>query len=145
MPWHSWPSSPATTLKAGLKSSPENKDKKQSGSQKPATVKRLRYPFADVEEEQQQAGVKQTNYLHLRIQQRNGRKTLTTLQGLSQDVDIKRLLKAVKKSFACNGTAVDDPEHGEILQLQGDQRLKLAEFLVVEGIAKKADIKVHGF
>ncbi|KAF7729862.1 putative RNA-binding protein eif1AD [Apophysomyces ossiformis] len=102
-------------------------------------------PFADVEEEQQQVGVKQSNYLHLRIQQRNGRKTLTTLQGLSSDVDTKKLLKAVKKVFACNGTVVEDPEHGEVLQLQGDQRLKLAEFLVTEKIAKKQDIKVHGF
>ncbi|KAI8973715.1 translation initiation factor SUI1 [Mycotypha africana] len=99
-------------------------------------------PFADVEEEQ---GVTHTNYLHLRIQQRNGRKTLTTLQGLPKEIDTKRLLKAVKKAFACNGTVVEDEEHGEIIQMQGDQRQKMAEFLVSEGIAKKSDIKVHGF
>lgn len=87
-------------------------------------------------------------YLHLidlRVQQRNGRKTLTTLQGLPKEIDSKRLLKAVKKAFACNGTVVEDEEHGEIIQMQGDQRFKMAEFLVSEGIAKKADIKVHGF
>ncbi|GAA5794876.1 translation initiation factor SUI1 [Helicostylum pulchrum] len=99
-------------------------------------------PFADVEEEQ---GVNPTNYLHLRIQQRNGRKTLTTLQGLPKEIDSKRLLKAVKKAFACNGTVVEDEEHGHIIQMQGDQRMKMAEFLVSEGIAKKAEIKVHGF
>ncbi|GAA5814633.1 SUI1 [Mucor flavus] len=99
-------------------------------------------PFADVEEEQ---GVNTTNYLHLRIQQRNGRKTLTTLQGLPKEIDSKRLLKAVKKAFACNGTVVEDEEHGHIIQMQGDQRMKMAEFLVSEGIAKKAEIKVHGF
>ncbi|KAI9362329.1 translation initiation factor SUI1 [Pilaira anomala] len=100
-------------------------------------------PFADVEEEQ--GGGSTTNYLHLRIQQRNGRKTLTTLQGLPKEIDSKRLLKAVKKAFACNGTVVEDEEHGEIIQMQGDQRMKMAEFLVSEGIAKKAEIKVHGF
>ncbi|KAI8990336.1 hypothetical protein BDB01DRAFT_842042 [Pilobolus umbonatus] len=99
-------------------------------------------PFADVEEPQ---GGNTTNYLHLRIQQRNGRKTLTTLQGLPKEIDSKRLLKAVKKAFACNGTVVEDPEHGEIIQMQGDQRVKMAEFLISEGIAKKTDIKVHGF
>ncbi|CEP08372.1 hypothetical protein [Parasitella parasitica] len=83
--------------------------------------------------------------LDLRIQQRNGRKTLTTLQGLATEIDCKRLLKAVKKAFACNGTVIEDEEHGEIIQLQGDQRMKLAEFLVAEGIAKKDEIKVHGF
>lgn len=83
--------------------------------------------------------------IDLRIQQRNGRKTLTTLQGLPKEIDSKRLLKAVKKAFACNGTVVEDEEHGEIIQMQGDQRMKMAEFLISEGIAKKAEIKVHGF
>lgn len=54
-------------------------------------------------------------------------------------------MKAVKKAFACNGTVVEDEEHGHIIQMQGDQRMKMAEFLVSEGIAKKAEIKVHGF
>ncbi|CAO3584194.1 unnamed protein product [Absidia cylindrospora] len=99
-------------------------------------------PFADVEEE---SSPKATNYLHLRIQQRNGRKTLTTLQGLPTDYDAKKILKVFKKEFACNGKVVEDEEHGEVLQLSGDQRMKIAEFLVKEGIANKASIKVHGF
>lgn len=81
----------------------------------------------------------------LRIQQRNGRKTLTILQGLPKEYDAKKILKVFKKEFACNGTIVDDDELGEVLQLTGDQRLKIAEFLVKEDIAKKSDIKVHGF
>ncbi|KAA1469533.1 hypothetical protein DENSPDRAFT_835180 [Dentipellis sp. KUC8613] len=39
----------------------------------------------------------QQNYIHIRIQQRNGRKTLTTLQGLPKEYDAKKLLKAFKK------------------------------------------------
>ncbi|KAL1933873.1 hypothetical protein VTP01DRAFT_7963 [Rhizomucor pusillus] len=99
-------------------------------------------PFADVEEDRE---TKTSNYIHLRIQQRNGRKTLTTLQGLPKEYDAKKILKVFKKEFACNGTIVDDDELGEVLQLTGDQRLKIAEFLVKEDIAKKSDIKVHGF
>lgn len=83
--------------------------------------------------------------LDLRIQQRNGRKTLTTLQGLPTQYDNKKILKVFKKEFACNGTIVDDEELGQVLQLSGDQRLKIAEFLVKEEIAKKSEIKVHGF
>ncbi|CDO69535.1 hypothetical protein BN946_scf184785.g40 [Trametes cinnabarina] len=86
----------------------------------------------------------QQNYIHIRIQQRNGRKTLTTLQGLPKEYDLKKLLKAFKKEFACNGTLVDDEEAGQVIQLQGDQRLKISNFLVQEGIPK-ASIKVHGF
>ncbi len=81
----------------------------------------------------------------IRIQQRNGRKTLTTVQGLPSDLDQKRILKAFKKDFACNGNIVDDEDMGEVIQLQGDHRLKVQQFLVQEEIASKEKIKIHGF
>ncbi|KAG8895223.1 Eukaryotic translation initiation factor eIF-1 [Tulasnella sp. 417] len=84
------------------------------------------------------------NYLHIRIQQRNGRKSLTTLQGLGKEYDPKKLLKAFKKEFACNGTVVEDDQLGEVIQLQGDQRIKIKNFLVENGILASS-IKVHGF
>ncbi|CAG8604379.1 3302_t:CDS:2 [Acaulospora morrowiae] len=87
---------------------------------------------------------KQDNPKDIRIQQRNGRKTLTTVQGLPSDYDQKKLLKAFKKEFACNGTLVQDEELGQVIQLQGDQRLKVQNFLSEEGIDKKI-IKIHGF
>ncbi|KAI9225328.1 MAG: translation initiation factor SUI1 [Piptocephalis tieghemiana] len=99
-------------------------------------------PFADTGD--QEAG-QTTNYIHIRIQQRNGRKTLTTIQGLPEDLDQKRILKAFKKEFACNGSIVEDEEHGEVIQLQGDQRTKVVSFLVEEDITTKGMIKVHGF
>ena len=33
---------------------------------------------------------------------------------------------------ACNGTIVDSPEMGEVIQLQGDQRKDVQEFLTSE-------------
>lgn len=47
------------------------------------------------------------------------------------EYDPKKLLKAFKKEFACNGTIVDDEELGQIIQLQGDQRQKISMFLYV--------------
>ena len=85
-----------------------------------------------------------TDYIHIRIQQRNGRKTLTTLQGLPKQYDPKKLLKAFKKEFACNGTLVEDEKMGQVIQLQGDQRAKISNFLVENGL-DKSTIKVHGF
>ncbi|MCJ1298180.1 Eukaryotic translation initiation factor eIF-1 [Hypocenomyce scalaris] len=61
---------------------------------------------------------------------RNGRKTLTTVQGLPKKFDQKKILKVIKKKFACNGTIVNDTEMGEVIQLQGDQRKDVQEFLV---------------
>ncbi|KAJ3247586.1 Eukaryotic translation initiation factor eIF-1 [Borealophlyctis nickersoniae] len=81
----------------------------------------------------------------IRIQQRNGRKTLTTVQGLPADLDQKRILKAFKKEFACNGTLVQDEDLGEVIQLQGDHRLKIQSFLAGNSIVAKDKIKIHGF
>lgn len=52
-------------------------------------------PFADANkgsEDDVQDGL-----VHIRIQQRNGRKTLTTVQGLSSDYDLKKIVRACKK------------------------------------------------
>ncbi|KAI9472904.1 translational initiation factor eIF1 [Zychaea mexicana] len=105
----------------------------------------LNTPFDPFAEDEQEKAPKSAKHIHLRIQQRNGRKTLTTLQGLPKEYNNKKILKVFKKEFACNGTIVDDDELGEVLQLSGDQRLKIAEFLIKEEIAKKSEIKVHGF
>jgi translation initiation factor 1 len=85
------------------------------------------------------------NLVHVRIQQRNGRKTLTTVQGISQDYDLKRIVKVCKKEFACNGTVVDHPEYGEVIQLQGDQRNNISDFLIKVGLVRKDQLKMHGF
>ena len=79
-----------------------------------------------------------------RTQQRNGRKSLTTIQGINPKINKKVILKECKKKFNCNGTIVDDPELGQVIQLQGDQRKLVAQFLIDEKIAKKDVIKVHG-
>lgn len=49
-------------------------------------------------------------------------------------------------ALACNGTIVNDTEMGEVIQLQGDQRKDVQEFLVdkKEGLALDAKtIKVR--
>ncbi len=52
------------------------------------------------------------------------------MQGLPKKFDQKKILKVIKKKFACNGTIVNDTEMGEVIQLQGDQRKDVQEFLV---------------
>ncbi|ETI20457.1 translation initiation factor SUI1 [Cladophialophora carrionii CBS 160.54] len=89
------------------------------------------HPFAEADDDTGEAKQSQ-NYIHIRIQQRNGRKTLTTVQGLPKKFDQKKILKVIKKKFACNGTIVTDSEMGEVIQLQGDQRKDVQEFLVAK-------------
>lgn len=49
------------------------------------------------------------------------------------------------QEFACNGTVVEHPEYGEVLQLQGDQRENICQWLTKCGLAKSDQLKVHGF
>ncbi|KAI5075693.1 hypothetical protein GOP47_0009769 [Adiantum capillus-veneris] len=83
--------------------------------------------------------------VHIRVQQRNGRKCLTTVQGISKSFSYNKILKDLKKEFCCNGNVVNDLELGQVIQLQGDQRKNVAQFLVQTGVAKKEHIKIHGF
>lgn len=80
--------------------------------------------------------------------ERNGRKTLTTVQGLPKKFDQQKILKVIKKKFACNGTIVSDEALGQVIQLQGDQRKVVQEFLTdkKDGLGLDAtSVKVHGF
>lgn len=64
---------------------------------------------------------------------------------MPQELDFPKVLKALKKTFCCNGTVITDEEAGKVLQLQGDQRQNMLTFLTEEGIVKAKSIKVHGF
>ncbi|RWW29570.1 hypothetical protein GW17_00005903 [Ensete ventricosum] len=70
-------------------------------------------PFADASADDSGAGSKE--YVHIRIQQRNGRKSLTTVQGLKKEFSYNKILKDLKREFCCNGTVVQDPELGQVL------------------------------
>ncbi|KAJ1493053.1 eukaryotic translation initiation factor 2 [Baffinella frigidus] len=105
-------------------------------------------PFADAANSEAAGGGKAADvqYIHIRIQQRNGRKSITTVTGLASALDLKKILKAIKKEHCCNGTVLKDEEsEKEVLQFQGDQREAVRSFLVANEIASKDDVKVHGF
>lgn len=52
-------------------------------------------PFVDAKDGA--SGSAQEGAIHIRIQQRNGRKTLTTIQGIAEAYDKKRIAKVCKK------------------------------------------------
>lgn len=106
---------------------------------------KTRDPFGDADIEGGAVGSSNAAFIHIRIQQRNGRKTLTTVQGLSDDYDKRKIARCCKKEFACNGTVVTHPEYGQVIQFQGDQRERVRDFLVNMGFSNKDQIKVHGF
>ena len=54
-------------------------------------------PFADTADSDGTGTGLQEGLIHIRIQQRNGRKTLTTVQGIHPKFDLKKLVKVCKK------------------------------------------------
>ncbi|XP_038531055.1 eukaryotic translation initiation factor 1-like [Canis lupus familiaris] len=67
-------------------------------------------PFADSSMSDDLLPAGTEDYIHIRIQQRNNRKTL---QGVADDYDKKKLVKVFKKKFACNGTIIEHTEYGQ--------------------------------
>lgn len=89
-------------------------------------------------------GGRQANKVHLRLHQRNRRKCVLTVNGLAEDLDLKKICKYLKKALKCNGAVVKDDEYGDIIQLQGDHRQKVFDFLVSQQIVNKDLVVVHG-
>lgn len=55
------------------------------------------------------------------------------------------MLAFINQEFNCNGTVVEHPEYGEVIQLQGDKRDATKNFLVEVGIATADQVKVRPF
>ena len=63
--------------------------------------------FADLDEEmargEETLEKEAQSIVHIRAQQRNGRKSVTTVQGLPAQLPMKKLLKTLKRDLCCNG------------------------------------------
>lgn len=88
--------------------------------------------------------------IHIKIQQRNGRKSWTSIEGLDKlemggkqvDVFVENIAKNLKKKFNC-GASIKKPDY--IIQMNGDHREGIKEFLLKGGFANENQIKMHGF
>ena len=64
-------------------------------------------PLADIEDQLNQTKI------HIRIQKRNARKHICTVEGLEMEKkELKAMIKGMKKQFACNGNLVTDDKLG---------------------------------
>jgi translation initiation factor SUI1 len=80
----------------------------------------------------------------IQVVQRNGKKSTTSVIGLATDLDLKKIISHLKKTYKCNGFIANDPKLGEIITLTGDQRENVFKFLVDEQINKAGDITIKG-
>ena len=86
--------------------------------------------------------------VHIRLQQRNGRKTITIVHGIDDKYDLNKLTQVFKKEFACNGCVDDDKIYGKCIKLQGNHTKDIYDFLlevfVYDKVLDKSNIKIHG-
>lgn len=82
--------------------------------------------------------------VHIRIQARNRKKNILTIQGLDDDLDLKKICRHLRKNLQCNGAIVANEEHGNIIQLQGDHRNSVKAFLIESEICNTDQVIVHG-
>jgi translation initiation factor 1 len=89
--------------------------------------------------------------IHIKIQQRNGKKCWTLVEGLDKlntstttdtTVFMEKLITNMKHKFCC-GASLKKPEN--TIQMNGDHREEIKDFLLNNYELKTNQIKVHGF
>jgi translation initiation factor 1 len=94
------------------------------------------------------ATASRTNKIHVRAHQM-GRKWITTIEGMDDDLDLKRIARAMKGSFHCSAAVVTDEDSGEeVIKLSGNQKDDIREWLVAAEILTEREatdrLVLHG-
>lgn len=100
-----------------------------------------------------QANIQANDMIHLRIQQRNGKKCITTVEGLkdTKETPMKEIAQKMRKTFNCSASIVFAMVDGvkntkeKCIQLSGDKRNDIKKFLIDFKIVEENKIKIHGY
>lgn len=82
--------------------------------------------------------------IHIRVQAL-GKKSVTTIEGLDEDLDQKKIAKYIKRDFHCAATVVKlkdkDEDSPDIIKLQGNKAHELSEWLIENEVLTKEEAK----
>ena len=87
--------------------------------------------------------------IHIRFQ-KTGPRAISLIEGLDDDLDLKRIAKAMKKAFSCASSIhVDEKTQASYIKLQGDHRDNIKDWLLQEKIVEASEAKeriiIHGY
>ena len=90
--------------------------------------------------------------VHIRVFQRSARKRITTIEDLDRDLNLKKIVKAMRHEFCCTGNSekkekvlpTGETKIQKIIKLSGDQRDNVVKFLTDYSIVEKERIQIHG-
>jgi len=75
---------------------------------------------------------KEQQVIKIRVEKRKGHREVTVITGLdTKDPDLRKMVSELKSMLACGGTIKDDH-----VELQGDHRHRVKEFLISRGFAE---------
>jgi len=78
------------------------------------------------------------------VEKRGGKKCITNIIGMAEDLDLDKILSYLKKTYNCSGSIIKDNKYGEVMSFTGDQKENIYNFLIKEEIYKKDDIIIKG-
>ena len=91
--------------------------------------------------------VLQKKKIHIRFHQ-SGRRAITLIEGFEEDLDLKRISRALKKLFNCACSIHVDKDENEIIKLQGNHSVAVRDWIVEQEIIGKSEaadrIVIHG-
>lgn len=82
--------------------------------------------------------------IKISVNTRGTKKFITFIKGLDEDLNFKKILTALKKTYNCNGSILKDKEELNIIQLNGDHKKNVFEFLIANELATEDDIILSG-
>lgn len=83
--------------------------------------------------------------IHIRIKQRNGRQSYTIIENLPKEIELLSLAKKMRQKISCNAFVKSDNIIGKYIQLFGDQRIAVKKILLESNISSDANIVIHGY
>jgi translation initiation factor 1 len=79
---------------------------------------------------------KQDQEITVALEKKKFNKVYTIIQGINdKEIDMKELMKKLKNKFACGGAVKNG-----IIELQGDHKIRIKDFLIKEGFAEQSII-----
>ncbi|KPA79170.1 putative translation factor sui1 [Leptomonas pyrrhocoris] len=81
--------------------------------------------------------------VHIRVQQRKGKKFVTTVQGLNQRLNFRRINREFQRRWGCNGTVINTTDAGTVIQLQGNWSENIKQFILDEHMTTEINLEIH--
>lgn len=86
--------------------------------------------------------------VHIYSQKRNAKKVITLICGLAPDLDLKKISKALRKTYNTSSAIIKDKNDNLAIKINGDLKYEIRDFLFQYKIVDKNDARekiiLHG-